>query len=100
MTTERVKAVAYALDPECWISYSGKPIAFKRIMEARRTASLSKAEEHVERYSPPSHLEIAAEAMRARAIERHSYHAKLGEIDLANWKDVARAALEAIGVDP
>lgn len=35
-----VKAIAYLIDPECWISYSGQSKAYKRRMERRRVASL------------------------------------------------------------
>lgn len=42
---QEVKERAYAADPECWISYSGKPKSFKQIMEARRTASLRAAQQ-------------------------------------------------------
>lgn len=37
------KALAYNLDPDCWISYSGKNREFKRAMDKRRLASLRKA---------------------------------------------------------
>lgn len=40
---QHVKEDAYRLDPECWVSYSGKPKAFKQSMEVRRVASLEKA---------------------------------------------------------
>lgn len=39
----RIKNIAYKLDPECWVSYSGKPIPHKRYMEGRRAASLELA---------------------------------------------------------
>jgi hypothetical protein len=42
-----VKARAYELDPECWESYSGKPIKFKRSMEVRRVSSLLKADKEI-----------------------------------------------------
>lgn len=38
-----VKEMAYTIDPACWISYSGKPRAFKAAMDARRTASIGRA---------------------------------------------------------
>jgi hypothetical protein len=41
--THRVKLVAYTIDPECWISYSGQPKQFKRAMDARRNAALRQA---------------------------------------------------------
>ena len=43
MWTPAVKQRAYALDPECWVSYSGKPCSVKRAIEARRIASLQLA---------------------------------------------------------
>ena len=39
----RVKALAHTLDPECWVSYSGKPKQFKQAMDIRRNAALAKA---------------------------------------------------------
>jgi len=39
-----VKERAYELDPECWVSYSGKPRVFKQQIEVRRKAALEKAE--------------------------------------------------------
>ena len=41
---QEVKEAAYKLDPECWVSYSGKPKVFKRAMEVRRVDSLTKAQ--------------------------------------------------------
>ena len=41
--SDEVKQAAYKLDPECWVSYSGKPKKFKSYMETRRVASLNKA---------------------------------------------------------
>jgi hypothetical protein len=39
-----VKQLAYKLEPECWVSYSGKPKHFKAAMDVRRTAALQNAE--------------------------------------------------------
>lgn len=53
---QHVKELAYTLDPECWISYSSKPRAFKSYMDGRRTAALQKAEREFashERRHPP-----------------------------------------------
>lgn len=41
----KVKQIAYKIDPECWVSYSGKARAFKQQMDVRRTAALDKAAE-------------------------------------------------------
>jgi len=41
---EKIKQRAYKIDPECWVSYSGKPKSFKRYMDGRRTEALRKAE--------------------------------------------------------
>lgn len=38
-----VKRIAYVMDPECWVSYTGKPREFKQRMELRRQASLTRA---------------------------------------------------------
>lgn len=43
--SNEVKDLAYTLDPECWVSYSGKPKQFKRAMERRRLASLYSADD-------------------------------------------------------
>lgn len=40
-----VKELAYTLDPECWVSYSGKPRGYKSAMDGRRTRTLLKAQE-------------------------------------------------------
>ncbi len=40
-----VKERAHRIDPECWISYSGKPKEFKQQMDARRLAALNKSKE-------------------------------------------------------
>lgn len=47
MYSHEVKQLARKLDPECWISYSGKPKAFKQQMDKRRTAALQKAEQQI-----------------------------------------------------
>lgn len=44
---QAIKEAAYKLDPECWVSYSGKPIEFKRAMEVRRVSSMLKAKEQM-----------------------------------------------------
>lgn len=44
--SEEVKQLAYKMDPECWVSYSGATPDFKRAMDKRRTLSL----EYAERY--------------------------------------------------
>lgn len=49
MWSDAVKARAYVLDPECWVSYSGKPKHFKQVMDLRRTAALKNAKKEVER---------------------------------------------------
>ena len=41
--SQETKELAYKLDPECWISYSGKPRKFKSYMDQRRLASLRRA---------------------------------------------------------
>lgn len=38
-----VMARAYQIDPECWISYSGKDKKFKQAVERRRTAAIARA---------------------------------------------------------
>lgn len=38
-----IKALAYANDPTCWKSYSGKTPHYKRIMDGRRSMSLGTA---------------------------------------------------------
>jgi hypothetical protein len=50
MYSARVKALAYRIDPECWISYSGKPRSFKGLMDSRRNASLKIAERRAAKF--------------------------------------------------
>lgn len=38
-----IKEMAYKIDPEAWISYSGKPKEFKQLIDARRLRALNKA---------------------------------------------------------
>jgi len=45
--SSRVKQFAYAIDPACWISYSGKPPEVKRALDARRNAALKFATENL-----------------------------------------------------
>lgn len=45
----RVKSLAYKLDPECWISYSGKAVSDKRDLDARRCAALDDAQRIVDK---------------------------------------------------
>ena len=40
---QEVKDIAYKLDPECWVSYSGKPKEVKREMDWRRVDCLETA---------------------------------------------------------
>jgi hypothetical protein len=42
--TPRVKSLAYTIDPECWISYSGTSVSHKRDTDARRSAALAAAQ--------------------------------------------------------
>lgn len=41
--TPRTKDLAYKIDPNCWISYSGKDVSTKRAMDARRSYALETA---------------------------------------------------------
>jgi hypothetical protein len=61
-----IKALARALDLECWESYSGQPVAIKRALDKRRTAALRTAQETVD--------EIFAE--NSPKPERSPMHAK------------------------
>lgn len=45
--SQSVKEQAYAIDPECWVSYSGKPKEFKQRMEVRRVKSLTDAQKEI-----------------------------------------------------
>lgn len=70
MAEQHIKELAYTIDPECWVSYSGKPRQFKSYMEGRRTASLQKAERDFARYEgrpkPPEILNSdIADALRS-----------------------------------
>lgn len=44
---ERVKARAYANDPEVWISYSGKAASEKRVIDQKRRASRDRADQQL-----------------------------------------------------
>lgn len=48
MIDQRIKDRAHAIDPECWVSYSGKPREVKRYVDGRRTASLLQAKRELE----------------------------------------------------
>ena len=69
----RVKDLAYQLDPDCWISYSGKSPSFKRSVEARRCAALAKAQRIIDRSPVPEikmptatvTIDVVREAVRA-----------------------------------
>lgn len=60
MYSQEVKTRAYELDPECWVSYSGKPKAFKQYMDARREESLKRAfkEEQAEMARKPPKVDL------------------------------------------
>lgn len=56
-----VKDLAYAIDPPCWVSYSGKPKEFKQQMERRRQVSLAEADRRLkeeESLKPESPLNL------------------------------------------
>ena len=38
-----MKAIARRIDPDCWVSYSGKTRQFKQSMDKRRSAAMAKA---------------------------------------------------------
>ena len=40
-----VRTRVHQIDPECWISYSGKPKEFKQAMDVRRLAAIKKSKE-------------------------------------------------------
>lgn len=46
------KELAYALDPECWLSYAGKPVEYKRRMEVRRSDALRRADKDIKGQKP------------------------------------------------
>jgi hypothetical protein len=43
-----VKRLAYTLDRECWLSYSGKPVEVKRALDVRRQSTLDRAQAIIE----------------------------------------------------
>lgn len=45
--SEEVKQLAYKLDEECWVSYTGKKPDHKRAMDKRRSLSLESAEHYI-----------------------------------------------------
>jgi len=69
--SQEVKERAYAIDPECWKSYSGRPIEFKRRMERRRTEALRRAQAESDAAKPPPGPTLAEqiEALDSRVQE-------------------------------
>lgn len=45
---QAIKDRAYAIDPPCWKSYSGKDKRYKQRMDSRRTASLAQARKEID----------------------------------------------------
>lgn len=41
--SQEAKELAHRIDPDCWVSYSGKDKKFKQSMDARRSAALRAA---------------------------------------------------------
>jgi hypothetical protein len=56
----RLKEIAYKLDPECWVSYSGKPRSFKSHMDSRRTRSLRAAQDQFDESAPQDQFDESA----------------------------------------
>lgn len=66
---QRVKDIAYTLDRECWISYSGMSKAFKSAIEIRRNASLAQAQRQFDQAAqpPPDTTDTIARAICAES---------------------------------
>jgi len=67
--SQEVREKAYALDPECWISYSGKPRRFKQEMDSRRSEALAKASWMLREYEVPEEIEKADIVERLEELE-------------------------------
>lgn len=50
---QRIKNLAYRLDPKAWESYSGREKSHKQFMDIRRTRSLELAAQNLGRLSEP-----------------------------------------------
>lgn len=85
-----VKELAYSLDPECWISYSGKPKEFKQRMEIRRATSMHKASEAIYEADVRHEREERIAALEPKAklaitmIDKAAQLMKSGKITIEN----------------
>lgn len=80
-----VKQIAYQLDPECWVSYSGKPKEFKQAMESRRVTALKAAV--TEKAKRDISAGMAAEASAGISVGRDlNWEVSADKNDKNNWR--------------
>lgn len=74
-----VKEEARRLDPECWVSYSGKPKSFKQYIDGRRSASLRQAQENI------GEVESEFDNARFAAGVHHAVTLLAGALGVEDW---------------
>lgn len=91
------KTRAYAIDPECWVSYSNKPREFKREMDRRRSASLVTAVKESEKMSAKTQRKSKVKVKKAAVKQSRAYakYCIIG-VDAFNrtWLDTEAAAVK------
>ena len=68
---QAVKDRAYAIDPPCWKSYSGKDKRHKQRMDSRRTVALIQAEKELVELLRPAFPEIVTPTIEAHMTPLH-----------------------------
>jgi predicted P-loop ATPase len=72
--SEHVMNLAHTLDPEAWVSYSGKEKSFKQAMEVRRNAAIRAAKNAVGEPSHPGEWHTTVHDVQARYENDAAFH--------------------------
>lgn len=100
-----VKALAQILDPECWISYSGKEVSTKQALDVRRSAALAQAERYYALTNRLVYRVTAAERIYGPTAGQIEFNKIMQEIregkhEMTPTRDAVFTALREVVVHP
>jgi hypothetical protein len=95
----RTKSLAYQIDPECWISYSGKSVSEKRALEARRNYALDLARRAMATTENAVRRIMQANLMHGHRAAEAEYSKIMKEIEMTDPSlDEVRDAIREVAV--
>jgi len=96
--SEEVKQLAYKMDEECWVSYSGQPAGYKRAMDKRRVFSLDIAS-HILRERAKMRVVHAPEKENTELSDREKLLKHYNEVIIPMCKGTMVKPWECVRLD-